>query len=219
MNLEQLEIPKEIIESSYNDKGRLLHLAGHALLQAENSTADMVELGVAHGGSAALLAYILKMKGSSAKLHLLDSWEGLPKKHKFDSGRGETGWFGGCSRQAVERLLNSLDLLNYCIFHDGWFEDTIPSLTGEFSLIHIDCDFYEPCTLALDFAMNHLNANGVAVIDDYGDENTRNWPGVHTAVQAAIQSRPLWQIDIPVGDRDKAVAFKRRSQIANLLGP
>jgi len=204
-----LAVPKPVIQASMLGLVKLRHLAETALQCMSLPTGDLIELGVANGGGAALLAHIVKVTGSTKKVYLIDSWKGLPELSPKDTGIGKKGWFGNCTRENVENLLSSCELTEYCHIYEGWFEEVLPSLDINISLAHIDCDLYEPCDFALNYLSNRVVCNGAIVLDDYGSETGRNWPGVHSALHEFLDLHDSWKIGDVVGEIDGSVSITR----------
>jgi O-methyltransferase len=61
----------------------------------------------------------------------------------------------------------------------GWFEHTVPSFEppSPIALLRLDGDLYESTKVCLESLYEHVAANGLIVIDDYG-----TWEGCARAV-------------------------------------
>ena len=197
---------------SVNDSARLLLMLAEARRQAAHAEGDFIEMGVFRGGSALLLAYALKEQGSPHRLHLLDSWEGMPPPQPEDAGAivGEGG-FADSSEEMVRDALDEVGLLDRCTTYQGWFEQTLPALQGPFGLAHVDCDFYEPMKFCLQHLLTRMTPQGTIVIDDFGNGGTSNFPGVSRAVHEVVYGTP-WRV-VPLGGaRDESVLLLRTGQ-------
>lgn len=194
---------------SVNDPIRLALLRAEARRQAFHAEGDFIEMGVYRGGTALLLAEALRQWHPRGRLDLLDSWQGMPKP-TFEDGAaliGE-GFFADASEAAVRQLLQAHGLLDLCTTHAGWFEDTLPALRGPFSFAHVDCDYYAPVLFCLRHLLPRMTARGTIVIDDYGSEGPRSFPGVARAVHQAVEGTS-WQV-LPLGGaRDQSVILLR----------
>ncbi|MBE9561044.1 MAG: class I SAM-dependent methyltransferase [Proteobacteria bacterium] len=192
------------------DQARLELIAQCAARQVKVA-GDFIELGVFRGGSAILLASAIKQYHAPCKLHLLDSWQGLPGLNDEDLGTFVAqGQFSESSEHAVRARLDDFGLLDVCETHQGWVEDTLPELHGPFSLVHLDLDLYQPTYFALSCLLLRMAAGGEIIIDDYGNETLRRFPGVEKAVSEIIAGSD-WSIVESAGERDQSVRIARQS--------
>jgi len=190
---------------SVNDRERLALLFTEARRQAARDAGDFIELGVFRGGSALLMAQALREQGGQRRLQLLDSWQGLPALSPQDAGTFvRAGTFAASSESQVRQLLAAAGLLDCCELHAGWFEQTLPSLTGPFVLAHVDCDLYEPVKLGLAQLLPRMAAGGTIVVDDYGTAAQRRFPGVATAVHEVLAGSG-WRVQPLGGLHDQSV--------------
>lgn len=198
------------------DAVRLKLLRHEARKQALLREGDFVELGVYQGGSALVLADCLRFAQSRMKLHLLDSWQGLPAPTEQDSGtfiRG--GEFAGerfkdPSAQKVLDVLTSRHLNHYCKIHEGWFADTLPKIDGPLSLVHLDCDLFAPAFECLEYVLPRMSEHGIVILDDYGDDAKRRFPGIKKAVDACIAGTD-WTVVPLGGEHDASAKLVRRN--------
>jgi hypothetical protein len=150
-------------------------------IQERRIPGDFVELGVARGGCAALMALAAKQTGEKRCFWLFDSYEGLPEPTKEDFEVGRTGSHlrplpkGSClgTYQEVQRLLfGELHLERESInMVKGWFQDTVPptrAIIGPIALLRIDADWYESVKICLDELYDQVSAGGYVIVDDYG---------------------------------------------------
>ncbi|MBE2213402.1 MAG: class I SAM-dependent methyltransferase [Opitutaceae bacterium] len=147
----------------------------------ENVAGDLVECGVAQGGSALLIALVnAKFGGSRRQLWLFDSYEGLPDPTSEDYKDGKTGTHirplpkGSCLGTIgdVSRLLfeqhniprNSTHLVK------GWFQDTLPvtrDKLGAIALLRLDGDWYESTKVCFENLYDKVSPGGFVILDDY----------------------------------------------------
>ena len=197
------------VQLSVNDSARLNMLFESAKRQITKSNCDFIELGVFRGGTALLLASVIKHYQSPCKIHLLDSWEGLPDLAEEDTGTFvKKGVFSASSEGEVKSWLSKFGLLDVCMTHVGWIEDTLPVIQGRFSLAYIDLDLYKPIQFSLSWLSDKMDNDGVIIVDDYGDESNRRFPGVEKAVSEFISSSD-WKIVETAGERDQSVRLER----------
>ena len=148
---------------------------------------DIVELGVARGGSAALMAIVVFDKnlcGSmQRKLWLFDSYEGLPEPTEMDfnpelgDGTGEhvrplpKGSCLGQLDDVKDLMFNKNNFPRDRIeFVKGWFDTTVPAKKdeiNEIAVLRIDGDWYESTKCCLENLYDHVTPGGYIIIDDY----------------------------------------------------
>jgi hypothetical protein len=150
---------------------------------------DIAEFGTMTGRTAVVIAQALSfftsIYGASEqlhhiaprKLHLFDSFKGLPKvANQVDSSSPHVTsgvWGEGtCKGLTKDQLLGFCSRLypqdRICIY-DGWFKDTLPLVDKEtkFAMVHVDCDLYESTIQVLDYYFsNDLFADGCALFFD-----------------------------------------------------
>lgn len=190
------------------DQERLKLIANCAARQVKVA-GDFIELGVFRGGSAILLASVIKQHHAACKLHLLDAWQGLPGLNDEDLGSFVSqGHFSESSEHAVRARLDGFALLDVCETHQGWGEDTLPALLGPFSLAHLDLDLYKPTHFSLSYLLPRMARDGEIIIDDYGNETLRRFPGVEKAASEIIAGSG-WSIIESAGERDQSVRIAR----------
>jgi O-methyltransferase len=130
---------------------------------------QVAECGVYRGGTAFLLATLLKAKKT---LYLFDTFSGIPagdpeKDNRYVQG----GDFSDTSLYDVRKLLQDFDSLE---FRPGVVPHTFSGLEWEqFSFAHIDLDIYHPIVNALEFFFPRMSKGGLIVLDDYGAEECR----------------------------------------------
>jgi O-methyltransferase len=158
---------------------------------------DIVECGVWKGGSMMAAAMTLIEVGARRKLHLFDTFEGMPKPGEHDiSAKGidaATTW-----ASTPQWALGTLDEVtaNICgtgydpalvSFVQGKVEDTIPaSAPQQIALLRLDTDWYESTAHELEHLYPRLSTGGVLIIDDYG-----HWKGARRAVDEYIAAKRL----------------------------
>lgn len=163
---------------------------------------DLVECGVWKGGAAGMmaLAHLSSTNPPTRRIHLFDSWCGLPEPRTDvdgaqavalaagnGSGRlrpiGEcTAALEDCRKLLEEEIGYPSELVRY---HQGWFQDTLPGLAGSLSqiaLLRLDGDWYDSTAICLDHLYSKVVSHGLVVIDDYG-----YWPGCRRAVDEFLE--------------------------------
>lgn len=151
---------------------------------------DIVECGVAHGGSAAMMA--LSVSDRSRKLWLFDTFEGLPEpgleNPDYEIGRLYTGAF--CAPvEEVHSAFRKFGFESNISLVPGRLEKTLPTCGIEsIALLHVDCDWYESVKSALENLYDLISPGGIIQLDDYG-----HWAGARRAVDEFMKSRSIKQ--------------------------
>jgi O-methyltransferase len=155
---------------------------------------DVVECGVARGGSAAVMAAV-----TSRHCWLYDSCQGLPAPQPVDGP--EAPAYTGANQTTPQTIAAALTTLQVAparvTLRAGWFEDTFlwpgPSLIA---VLHIDADWYDSVWICLHTWYDYVVPGGVIVLDDYGF-----WPGCRQAYADFIAARHLTPDLQRVGDQ------------------
>jgi O-methyltransferase len=134
------------VESASNFLYHLI-MAGKILQIPKDLPGDIVECGSFKGGSAVNLSRLAKMTGR--RLHLFDSFEGLPtpteedREHlvlselQFHTYQG--GAYAG-SLPEVRENVRRYGVLDVCEFHKGFFDQTLPGFDQQLVFAYIDAD-------------------------------------------------------------------------------
>jgi hypothetical protein len=158
-----------------------------------NIPGSIVECGVWKGGMAAALAELSKNK---KRIHLFDSFEGLPPAREID-GEGalryqrETtspGYFDNC-RADESFAIAAMKLANHndYVIYKGWFENTLSQYNdGPISILRLDGDWYDSVKACLDVLYPHVSVGGLVIIDDYYP-----WDGCARAIHDYLSQHKL----------------------------
>jgi O-methyltransferase len=165
---------------------------------------SMVECGVWHGGSMALMARELISLGDLERdLYLFDTFEGMPS-----AGDEDMDWRGIPARQRMqdeeshraeshmwcvsplETVQKNMAATGYPLarlhFMKGRVEDTLPSQAPQqIALLRLDTDWYESTRHELLHLYHRVVPGGVVIIDDYG-----YWQGARKAVDEFLSTCP-----------------------------
>lgn len=187
-------------------KDHLTYLSVTKLSRLENCLAeierkavpgDLVEFGVALGGSAILIA---GHACNGRHFHGFDVFGMIPpptsdkddakSKERYEiiragrsEGIGGQKYYGYRNRlyddvkSSFQKYGRPVDG-DHIQLHQGLFENTWPEISIErIAFVHIDCDWYDPVRYCLEAVADKLSPTGVLLIDDYYD-----YGGAHTAV-------------------------------------
>lgn len=131
---------------------------------------DIVECGSYKGGCGILIGLWLKENNINKKIHLLDSFAGLPEPHSsFDKGYKKGQFMSDL--ELIKSNVLKFDLEDSIILHQGWFRDTIPKIKdlNSISFLHIDCDLYTSTNDCFPQFYPKVVEGGAIVLDDYND--------------------------------------------------
>lgn len=185
-----------------------LHREGLRTLR-QGTRGDFIEIGVHRGGSAGVLAALLRPEPDRS-LHLFDRWGDLPEPTERDGFRRE--------EYRKDRIADKLahlrddpplartrtlieDTLRFPAgrlhYYPGWYAETFAAYAGgPIAFASLDCDYYESVRDALTFLDRHAAPSATIVADDYG-----SWPGARTAVDEWIRTtaRTVHCYPLPTG--------------------
>jgi hypothetical protein len=169
------------------------HVAKHRI------AGDIVECGVWRGGSMMAAALTLLECGDRRRLHLFDTFEGMPPPaeadfdiHGTDAAKllaaedrhtGDT-WCYATLDDVRANVLSTGYPADLVRFIPGRVEETIPHHAPEqIAILRLDTDWYESTRHELEHLYPRLAVGGVLIIDDYG-----HWQGARRAVDEYIDS-------------------------------
>lgn len=173
----------------------------------ENVPGAIVELGVAQGGCAGLMALADANTGKPRRIWLFDSYEGLPEPGERDFIEGKTGAHlrplpkGSCLgtvEQVSELLFDTLrqDRARITLVK-GWFDQTVAptkAQVGPIAVLRIDADWYESVKTCLEELYDQVSPGGKVIIDDYG-----SCYGAERAVDEFLTERRISTTLVPDG--------------------
>jgi O-methyltransferase len=153
---------------------------------------EVVELGCNAGLTAVLLQEALDGAGSDKRLHVFDSFEGLPALSAKD---GAAPYSKGSCTAPPEMLLENFRRFGkrLPVIHPGWFDRTLPrELPPSIAFAHFDADLYDSTLVALREVYPRLSRGGVAVLHDFYDATTREGvpPGVRVEDHVQLPGVP-----------------------------
>ena len=156
----------------------------------------LVECGTWRGGSSALMALAhLHSGAASRRLHMFDSFEGLPQPDARTDGESAVRYAAGNASAALTSIgqcVASIEDVRHLIhdvvgypteltqYHVGWFQQTVPADAAQvraIALLRLDGDWYESTRICLQHLYPLVSSRGIVVIDDYG-----HWEGCRRAV-------------------------------------
>ncbi len=176
---------------------RLLYL-NRVLALVEGIPGDIVECGVSHGRSLAMIAALLRSNRQKRCIWGFDCWAGLPPPASEDLDRGQgiarPGVFSGASIASVMTTLRWFgftddEIRRTIVLRQGLFRDTLPQFPDRpIALLHIDVDLYQSYKECLAHLWDHVADGGVVALDEYHDYE--DWPGAKKAVDEFLATLP-----------------------------
>lgn len=171
---------------------------------ADGVPGDIVEFGVALGGSGIMLAHHAQQ---GRRFMGLDVFAMIPPptSEKDDAkskaryatiSSGASKGLGGDTYYGYRDHLYEEVKANFARhgvpvdgtrvqLHRGLFEETWPRLDVKaIAVAHVDCDWYDPVRYCLQAISRKMSTNGVVIIDDYND-----YGGCRTAVDEFVATR------------------------------
>jgi hypothetical protein len=163
----------------------------------DNLPGNFVECGVARGGSAALVAYVIKKYSALPRLlFAFDTFAGMPEPTAEDmhneTPANDTGWGTGTCAGPVESLMDicrRLGAEDMVLPIKGYFQETLPmskEKVGKIALLHLDGDWYESTKAVLDNLYDNVIDGGFIQVDDYG-----YWAGCRKALHEFANERAI----------------------------
>lgn len=156
----------------------------------EDLPGNFVECGTCRGGSAALLASVIKHYSQRPRvLYAFDTFEGMPAPTEIDRHQGTpanlTGFGEGTLKAPIgeylDKVCNLLQVKDIVVPVKGLFARTLPqykSAIGSIALLHADGDWYESTMDIFNTLYDSVISQGFIQIDDYG-----HWEGCKQAVR------------------------------------
>jgi O-methyltransferase len=167
---------------------------------ASNLPGNFAECGVYNGGTALLLARVLKQTVNK-KLYLFDSFQGLPQVDPEREPWFSEGEFASESLEGVREVLS--EFANIVDIRPGWIPQTFSGLEHvRFAFVHLDVDLYRSNRDCCNYFYPRLVPGGVLVFDEYGFAPAR---GEKEAVDEFFADKPENPIVLPTA---QAVVIK-----------
>jgi asparagine synthase (glutamine-hydrolysing) len=175
-----------------------------AMAQTRSLKGDVLEFGVALGGSGILLAHAAR---NGRRFFGFDVFAMIPpptsdkddqkSKDRYEVIRAgksvgiDGGEYYGYKNDLLAEVKTSFARHGVAvdgqgvILCKGLFEETWPAAgVARVALAHIDCDWYDPVKYCLNACADKMDKGAIMVIDDYND-----YGGCRTAVDEFLQQR------------------------------
>ncbi len=184
------EYKKNVMDiiSSYKKYYMMTPNEAYQIYMAVNSTkkllGDVAEVGVCHGGSAMI---ICEAKGNK-KLHLFDTFEGLPDTCDIDKTNPSGVVFNkGDYCCSLENARKNMKNYKDVYFYKGIFPETSEPIKDKlFSFVNLDVDLYKSTLDCLQFFYPRMTRGGIIISHDYNIQSE----GVKIAFDKFFQDKP-----------------------------
>lgn len=174
-----------------------------------NISGDIVEAGVWRGGMGIWMNYLVhEYSPEPRKIWLFDSYDGFPEsKHPKDRYIHPVTKILYGKNASVEQVRNNFELFglltNNLYFVKGEYEKTISYVDiPEISILHLDCDYYDPSLLMLEKYYPKMTNRSYVIINNYYYE----YLNVKTAID---EFRKKYKIDSPIQKISDKYAYWR----------
>lgn len=128
---------------------------------------DVVELGCNRGNMAIYSQILLTETGSDKRLHVYDSFEGLPRPTLEDMSKDRMERKGN-HKATVQELINFFTKygVDLPVIHQGWFTDQ--EYPNPISFAFFDGDFYQSIMDSWIKVYPRLSPGAIVTVHDYG---------------------------------------------------
>lgn len=180
-----------------------------ALSKCKDVAGDVCEFGVAQGETSALIANEIALI-SNRRLHLFDSFEGLPKPTEKDKLKDDIfslssmeAYAGtmSCPEDMVQTRLETISFPRQrYVIHKGFFDRLIredKDMPTEVCFAYVDFDFYEPISAALTFLHPRTPSGAKIIVDDYDFFSTGAKTAVDEFLEAMNSTKTVYDLFVP----------------------
>jgi len=150
---------------------------------------DIIECGSSRCGTSAIMARYLRDHHLSRHILSCDSYAGfdlaeLQREQAAGLTTARSDAFTSTSYTYVTKKIIALGLQDMIIPIKGYFQETLPALSGPFCCALIDCDLQESLLFAAETLWPRLASHGLLLFDDYLTPTFKGAkPGVDTFVE------------------------------------
>jgi O-methyltransferase len=171
-----------------------LYLLFSVAINVSRLRGDFWECGVYKGGTARMLAELVRRHGApGVRLHLFDTFAGMPETERAVDFHRE-GDFSDTSLEAVKRAVGNEERVE---FHPGWIPESFRELPeAPIALVHVDVDIYRSVWDCCETIYPRVQPGGAMVFDDYGFPTCA---GARKAVDEFFAGKPEFPIVLGTG--------------------
>ena len=144
---------------------------------------DFVECGVWAGANSAVMAKATSCYGGRGRrVHLFDSFEGIPEAGPNDVGWTHPEGTSACSIETTKQQMKAWGIPDeLLVYHPGWFKDTMQDARNPWdvrsdgkgayihtiALLRLDADLYESTRVCMEHLYPLVSPGGIVIVDDY----------------------------------------------------
>ena len=175
-------------ESNFQKAGDIQELLAQ-LATTLDCEGDSIECGSSRCGTSAIMARYLRDQHKARKILSCDSYEGfdlaeLQREQAVGLTTASGDAFTSTSYAYVKQKMTALGLQDIVIPIKGYFQDTLPTISGPFCCALIDCDLQESLLYAAETLWPRLSSGGLILFDDY---LTPTFKGAKCGVDAFVE--------------------------------
>lgn len=189
INIENIIDNKDIISGMMSYWELVGVLKNLKIVLDNNIEGDVVELGCNIGTTTMYIRKLLSVYKSNKKLHVYDSWEGLPSKHEKDTSIVPSKVNkGACKTEKTQFISTFLTRnLELPVIHSGWFSE-IPDeqYPEKICFAFFDGDFYTSIVDSFNKTFHKVQPGGMIIVDDCGWDVL---PGVELACNDFLKDK------------------------------
>lgn len=214
LDTEEVKLIRYILENKFTmtSAERLVNTLKACKYAVQNNIpGDFVECGVWRGGHGILAKKTFERMGSSKKVWMFDTFEGMsePTVHDVNARtkeKAEIKYQAKIKNTHVDWCYASLEDVKKCCQVSGIDTNSIKFVKGDvcntlndpanrpdkIAILRLDTDWYESTKMELECLYPTLSNGGVLIIDDYG-----HWQGSRKAVDeyfANSEYKPLFNV-------------------------
>ena len=158
------------------------------LRQALLVPGDCFEFGCHRGYSASMLAEMIEQTGVDKRIHLFDTFSGMPHSDPEYDNFYKKGDFADTSLDLIKSTLAPWDKSGRFVYVPGDICETVPNYAAAPACyLRIDVDLWRPSKAILEAKFDSLNTGGIVYLDDYVGDKTL---GERKAVDDFLAGRP-----------------------------
>lgn len=133
---------------------------------------DFVECGVFAGSQVAAMALAIMESDSQRKVHLFDSFEGIPQAGEHDGeflSAGHKAGLSACSMADVKKHMTEWGIdPNVLVYHPGLFCNSVLQFSQRIALLRLDGDLYDSTKIVMECLYPLITPGGWCIVDDFG---------------------------------------------------
>jgi hypothetical protein len=139
---------------------------------------DVIECGSSRCGASIIMANYLRKQKVNKIVLACDSYEGfdrseLKREQKAGLTTATSSAFTTTSYGYVQKKIAALEFQDIVFPTKGYFQDSLPNISGPFCMALIDCDLRDSLVYSAQTIWPNLSSGGRILFDDYVDPDFR----------------------------------------------